>query len=84
MDNQKLYGEITAKLEEAQICQNEIIHCNKELQSIYSMKAYDLQSYYCLVEQSNEVIGDNMIGAGSVMTNRMTPSPKHWISWIMK
>ncbi len=44
MDNQTLYNEVMAKLTEAQNCQTEIINCNNELQKIYSMGVYDLQS----------------------------------------
>ncbi len=57
MDNRKLYDEVMVKLAEAQNCQNEIINCNNELQKIYSMGVYDLQSYYRLMPQSQEIVG---------------------------
>ncbi len=56
MDNQTLYNEVMAKLAEAQNCQTEIINCNNELQKIYSMGVYDLQSYYRLMPQSQEIV----------------------------
>ncbi len=56
MDYQQVYNEAMAKLAEAQNYQSEIINCNNELQSIYSKMTYNLQFYYRLMQQSNEVV----------------------------
>lgn len=56
MDNQTLYNVVMANLAEAQNRQTEIINCNNELQKIYSMGVYDLQSYYRLMPQSQEIV----------------------------
>lgn len=53
---QRTYNEAMAKLAEAQNYQSEIINCNNELQSIYSKMTYNLQFYYRLMQQSNEVV----------------------------
>ena len=53
---QRTYNEAMAKLAEAQNYQTEIINCNNELQSMRSKNTYDFQSYYRLIQQSNEVV----------------------------